>query len=248
MHTIILSPDRLAAANGVYETLRKFAPKTRADLRNYLKVYLGIDIGDRQICPEHNTPMDYLWHCYSSDFNGSSNGDCIVWAGCGGGKTFLAAVATLLDCIFKPNCKVRILAGSRQQAQRMYDYLLSFLHNGFEHFSLNCRQKQMRLFNNSDVEVLTQSAASIRGSHIQKLRCDEVELFNRQILETAKFATKSTASIAGAMESLSTMHQPFGLCTSLSAKRHPAARRYSNGASGKLSNGVSRNEAAQDAY
>lgn len=208
----LLTPDRVTKANDIYETLRKSAPKTRADLRNYLKVYLDLAIGDRQICPEHNTPMDYLWHCYSSDFNGSSNGDCIVWAGRGGGKTFLAAVATLLDCIFKPNCKVRILAGSRQQAQRMYDYLLSFLQNGFEHFLAEAASKNRCVFsNNSDVEVLTQSAASIRGSHIQKLRCDEVELFNRQILETAKFVTKSTTGIVSAMEALSTMHQPFGI-------------------------------------
>jgi hypothetical protein len=68
------------------------------------------------------------------------------------------------------------------------------------------------------VEVLTQSAASVRGSHIQKLRCDEIELFDRQILEAAKFVTKSIDGIVGAMESLSTMHQPFGIMHELVGK------------------------------
>ncbi len=234
-NTTILSYERLLEANSIYETLRKQTPKTRADLKNYLKVFLGLDIGDTKICPEHNSPMDYLWHSYNSDFNGSTSGDCVVWANRSGGKTLIAAVATLLDCIFKPACKVRILAGSELQAQRMYDYLLSFLRGGlapletgrpsrpsgtfdalsltgFEKFLAEPQRKNKCIFlNSSDVEVLTQSAASVRGSHIQKLRCDEVELFDRQILEAAKFVTQSTASIIGAMESLSTMHQPFGI-------------------------------------
>ena len=79
--------------------------------------------------------------------------------------------------------------------------------------------------NGSNVEVLTQSAASVRGSHIQKLRCDEVELFKKQILEAAKFTTKSTAGIVGAMEVLSTMHQPFGIMHELVAKAQDCGTR-----------------------
>ncbi|MGA2915781.1 MAG: hypothetical protein ABSE89_07115 [Sedimentisphaerales bacterium] len=131
----------------------------------------------------------------------------------------MAAVATLLDCIFKPDCKVRILAGSELQAQRMFDYLLEFLRKGFEGFlSEPVHKNKCSFLNGSDVEVLTQSAASVRGSHIQKLRCDEVELFDRQILEAAKFVTKSTNEIVGAIESLSTMHQPFGIMHELVGK------------------------------
>ena len=211
-NSIILSPDRITEANSFYEKLKRTMPRTKTDLKNYLKVFLNLNIGDTRICDGHNTPMDYLWHCYNSDFDGSTNGDCIVWAGRGGGKTLIAAAATLLDCIFKPNCKVRILAGSESQAQRMYDYLLGFLRDGFEDFlSGSVRKDRCSFLNGSDVEVLTQSAASVRGSHIQKLRCDEIELFDRQILEAAKFVTKSTDKIIGAMESLSTMHQPFGI-------------------------------------
>ena len=218
-NTAILSPERIAKASGIYETLKKAMPKTRDDLRNYLKVFLNINIGEAKICPEHDSPMDYLWHCFSSDFDGSKNGDCVVWAGRGGGKTYLAAIATLLDSIFKPGCKTRILAGSELQAQRMYNYLLGFLRDGFEGFLAEpVHKNKCSFFNGSDVEVLTQSAASVRGSHIQKLRCDEVELFDRQIFEAAKFITKSTDDIVGAMETLSTMHQPFGIMHELVGK------------------------------
>ena len=129
----------------IYAELRRTRPSTKTDLKNYVKVFLGIDVPHKKICPEHNSPMDYLWHSFSADFSNYSNrhserndplalspaegeesgrrkanADCIIWANRAGGKTELAAVVTLLDCIFKPNCQVRILGGSGEQAGRMY--------------------------------------------------------------------------------------------------------------------------------
>jgi hypothetical protein len=158
--------------------------------------------------------MDYLWHCFSADFTGKgkANADVIVWANRAGGKTELAAVATLLDCVFKPNCRVRILGGSGEQSGRMYEYLTAFLYNGFEEFLAGPALKAKCLFvNGSSVEVLTQSATSVRGQHIHKLRCDEVELFDEDVFAAAKFTTQSTENLVAAMELISTMHRPYGL-------------------------------------
>ena len=117
----------------VYSELRQIRPLTRRDLKNYIKVFLGVDVPDRRICFEHQSPMDYLWYTFSELKRDPqpANHDSIVWANRAGGKTELAAVATLLDCIFKPNCQVRILGGSGEQANRMYEYLTGFLHHGF---------------------------------------------------------------------------------------------------------------------
>ncbi|MCK4295006.1 MAG: hypothetical protein KAY65_17545, partial [Planctomycetes bacterium] len=97
----------------IYSSLRRSKPRTKQDLKNYVKVFLGINIPDKRICPEHNSPMDYLWHSFSVDFSNYSschserseesgrrkaNADAIVWANRAGGKTELAAVATLMDC------------------------------------------------------------------------------------------------------------------------------------------------------
>jgi len=202
----------------LYESLRRTRPKTKQDLKNYIKVFLAIDIPDKQICPEHNSPLDYLWHSFNSDFTNPkpANADCIVWANRGGGKTDLAAIATLLDCIFKPACQVRILAGSEDQAGRMYQYLTDFLRAGFEQFLTGpIRKAGCRFANGSAVDVLTQSQSSVRGQHIQKLRCDEVELFDPDIFNAAKFTTQSANGIIAAMESISTMHKPYGLMQKL---------------------------------
>ncbi|MGD0077898.1 MAG: hypothetical protein ABSB91_04630 [Sedimentisphaerales bacterium] len=219
-------------AKDIYESLRITRPATKLDLKNYIRVFLGIDVPAQQICPEHNSPIDYLWHAFNSDFisavsaacpelvEGCSavkpfkpvNGDCVVWANRGGGKTDLAAIATLLDCVFKPNCQVRILAGSEDQAGRMYQYLTSFLRNGFEKFLDGpVRKTGCKFLNGSTVDVLTQSQASVRGQHVQKLRCDEVELFDPDVFNAAKFTTLSSNNVNAAMESISTMHKPYGL-------------------------------------
>lgn len=237
-----LSPPRKAEIGSVreqiariYRSLMRARPRTRRSLKNYVKAFLGIGIPDKRICPEHNSPLDYLWHTYTADFpkgpNSQAatshakseisnlrseipplNADCIVWANRAGGKTELAAIATLLDCIFKPNCQVRILGGSGEQSSRMYEYLTAFLNRGFEEFLAGPVLKaKCRFTNGSAVEVLTQSPMSVRGQHIQKLRCDEVELFDEAVFAAAKFTTQSTANLIAAMEIISTMHRPYGL-------------------------------------
>ena len=204
----------IARAAGVYEELRRTRPQTRRDLKNYVKVFLGIDVPDKRICPEHQSPMDYLWHTFreSKHEPRAANHDSVVWANRAGGKTELAAVATLLDCLFKPDCQVRILGGSGEQAGRMYEYLAGFLRNGYEQFLAGpVRKNKCHFDNGSAVEVLTQSPTSVRGQHVQKLRCDELELFDEDVFAAAKFTTQSTAGIIAGMELISTMHRPYGL-------------------------------------
>jgi len=214
--------SNIEEATQIYSALRRTRPAAKQDLRNYVKVFLGIDVPEKSICPEHNSPMDYLWHTFSADFptlretnheqRATKNADAVIWANRAGGKTELAAVATLLDCIFKPNCQIRILGGSGEQSSRMYEYLTAFLHRGFEQFLEGPALKsKCRFINGSAVEVLTQSATSVRGQHIQKLRCDEVELFDETVFAAAKFTTQSTSNLVAAMELISTMHRPYGL-------------------------------------
>lgn len=224
------SPDATEEAP-MYETLRRIRPQTKENLRHYVKAFLGIEVPEQRICPEHSSPMDYLWHSFSYDFglrraegglntdppihnrqSAIRNADAVVWANRGGGKTQLAAVATLLDTLFKPRCQIRILGGSGEQSGRMYRYLAAFFRCGFEGFLAGPVLKgRCRLANGSAVEILTQSATSVRGTHVQKLRCDEVELFDEEVFAAAKFTTQSAGGIVAAMELISTMHRPYGL-------------------------------------
>ncbi len=143
--------------------------------------------------------------------------DCIVWANRGGGKTLLGAVATFLDMLYKPGIAIRILGGSLEQSRRMHHHLARLF--AIPPFDAEVAGRILRdritLINGSTCEILAQSETSVRGTRIQKLRCDEVELFNPDVWEAAQLVTRSAQCgntyVHGAIECLSTMHRPYGL-------------------------------------
>ncbi len=196
--------------------LRDIRPRTEPQLRAWIKAMLGITVPVAPRCAGHDSPMAYLGHVFFE-----RPGDVIVWANRGGGKTFYGALATLLDLMFKPGIEVRILGGSLDQSTKMYRYLRWMIDRPVLRDLLDGRitQRGLRLINGSGVELLAQSQTSVRGQRVQKLRCDEVELFDRDVWEAAQFVTRSARcgeiQVRGSVEALSTMHRPFGLMSEL---------------------------------
>ncbi|MEM0982365.1 MAG: hypothetical protein AAGI17_00280 [Planctomycetota bacterium] len=202
-------------------------PKTAGELHAWCRDVMGLVFPTSALVEGHAAPFDYLAHAFFDggvlDDSGGlpvvtpASPDSVVWANRGGGKTFLAAVATALDLIFKPTIKVRILAGSLEQAQHVYGHLRTL----FEEPELESlvegkpTEKKLRLVNRSRAQLLTQSQRSVRGTRVQKLRCDEVELFDPEVWEAAQLTTRSKMCgdvfVPGTIECLSTMHIPYGL-------------------------------------
>ncbi len=143
--------------------------------------------------------------------------DGVVWANRGGGKTLLGAVATLLDMHFKSGIEVRILAGSMEQASRMHEHLRRLLEREdmIDLVAGKITDRKIELVNGSRMELLAQSQTSVRGTRVQRLRCDEVELFDPAVWEAAQLTTRSKVCagrlVRGSIECLSTMHVPHGL-------------------------------------
>jgi len=175
---------------------------------------------------KNNLPLAERFHKEPPDFTSGANKkslltqgagqDCVVWANRGGGKTQLGAVASLLECVFLAGCQVRILGGSEEQAQLMYRYLRESLEKGYGQFVKGqVTNRGCSFKGGAQVQVLTQSDRSVRGQHVQRLRCDEVELFEKEIWGAAQFVTQSKKGIAGRLEALSTMHRPYGLMSEL---------------------------------
>jgi hypothetical protein len=210
-------------------------PRDRDGLHAWLKAVLSIEVPRAALIAGHASPFDYLCHAFFEDGSACVREkstepvvrrparDCVVWANRGGGKTFLGAVATLLDMVFKPGIEVRILGGSLEQSRRMHEHL----RNLFEHDERLSRlvagritENRVRLHNGSRCEILAQSQTSVRGTRVQKLRCDEVELFDADVWEAAQLVTRSKhvtladgsrLLVRGSIEALSTMHRPHGL-------------------------------------
>jgi len=192
------------------ERIRGCRPRNAVELGAYVEAFLGLRVPAKRICDGHDSPMDYL--AFSMSVDQEHSGDCVVWANRGGGKTQLGAIASLLECVFMPGCAVRILGGSEDQSQRMYEYLKGGLERGFARYlGGKVTTRGCEFENASNVQVLAQSHRSVRGHHVQRLRCDEVELFDPDVWQAAQLITQSNNGIPARLEALSTMHRPFGL-------------------------------------
>jgi hypothetical protein len=182
-------------------------------LARWVRERLGLKLPGRAVCPGHQSPLDYLWLAYREPAP-----DLVVWAPRGGGKTRLGAVATLLDLLHKAPCQARILGGSLDQSLRMWEYLLDDVTRVADDLiEGRASSRRLRLSNGSDAAVLTQSQRAVRGLHVQKLRCDEVELFDPQVWEASQLVPRSGRAdeggrrVQGSIEAMSTLHAPGGL-------------------------------------
>ena len=222
------------------------APADPAALAAFLRTTLGISVPGPTEARDHghtSSPLDYLAHAFFEGrrfthpdplHDSYAPTDCVVWANRGGGKTFLGAVATMLDLVFKPGIQVRILGGSLEQSRRMQDHL----HALFAHPALAplvrrgpnaTGTRRLLLTNGSRAEILAASETSVRGVRVQKVRCDEVDLFDPALWRAVQLTTRSIpcpgpwgATVRGTIEALSTMHRPFGLMWDLTRAGAPA--------------------------
>lgn len=192
-------------------------------LHTWISANLNLHIPRTAVCPGHSAPFDYIQHAFFEH-----PGDLIVWAPRGGGKTTLGAVATLLDLLFKPRCQTRILGGSLEQSLRMWEHLIPMLESTAQDLLAEPpRSRKVRMESGASAAVLTQSERCVRGQRVQKLRCDEVEMFDPAIWQAAQLTTRSLPpapdltdagfplGIPARIEALSTLHEPFGLMQQL---------------------------------
>jgi hypothetical protein len=106
-----------------------------------------------------------------------------------------------------------------EQSLRMWEHLLPDIERLAEQMLLRRPRSGRRIVlqSGSQAAVTAQSQRAVRGLRVQKLRCDEVELFKPEIWEAAQLVTRSRPSeqkgpiIRGAIEAISTFHAPFGL-------------------------------------
>ncbi len=209
-------------------TVRSRRCSSATELHKWVETYCGARVPRVPVCPNHDAPFEYLNLAYFEPAR-----DLVVWAPRGGGKTRLGAIATLLDLIHKPGVAVRILGGSLAQSLRMWEHLMPDLeHAAPDLYIARAGQwrKQFTLTNRSSAAVLTQSQRAVRGLRVQKLRCDEVELFDREVWEAAQLVTKSMKdgngrAVRASIEALSTFHKPYGLMADVVDK----AKRASSG-------------------
>ncbi len=180
-------------------------PRTPHQLARLVRDAFGLNVPPGPCCDHHNSPLDYL----VASFFGER--DLLVWANRGGGKTMMAAVATLLDAIYHGPVHIRVIGGSFDQSDRLAEHIRELLEHRPDLLAKPPTRDRVRLVGGSEIRMLPQSERAVRGQHVQKIRCDEVELFDERVWRAVQFATRSTASARGSIEVLSTLHRSGGL-------------------------------------
>lgn len=198
-------------------------PQSPDALHVWIVEHLGVHVLRAPLVPGHAAPFDYVVHSFFEGTQGRFAGrspDCVVWANRGGGKTFLGALVTLLELIFKPGVQIRLLGGSLDQSRRMQEHLHRFAQ--MPRVAAICdfviTRDRVEGRGGAAAEVLAASQTSVRGTRVQKVRCDEVDLFDAELWEAVQLTTRSIKlkgpwgdEIKGSVDALSTMHRPFGL-------------------------------------
>jgi hypothetical protein len=197
-------------------------PRTRTQLKTFLKDRMALEIPDRRVCPAHDRPVDYLWRGFDQPR------DFLVWANRGGGKSMMASVLTCLEAIFDAGGETILLGGSLEQSERVGNYVRRMLDPLEVIDEKGSVKRRIRLTNGSVIHILPQSQTAVRGAHVQRVRCDEVELFDPGVWQAVQFCTLGSARSAGALDVLSTAHVSGGLMERLIAsavRENPPARR-----------------------
>ncbi|MEM6749925.1 MAG: hypothetical protein AAGA57_05180 [Planctomycetota bacterium] len=218
------------AARSYLRAMQRARPRNPDELWALVHGWFDLDVGRSTLDPASTPPLRYL---ATSFFEPK---DTVVWASRGAGKTLLGAVATMLDLAFRPGVQVRILAGSLEQGQRMYEHLRALAERPILRPALDGAptQRRLALAHGGRVEVLAGSQRSVRGVRVHRLRCDEVDELDPDLWQAAQLTTVSQQPqssennapppIPGAVEALSTLHRPHGLMANLTRRAQADGR------------------------
>ena len=199
----------------------ELAPEpSRESLYEYVQENFQVAVPRVSVCPGHDAPWEGVYRLFAEER------DLVVWACRGGGKSFAAALATTLQAICRDGAEQVVLGGSQEQSDRVAEHVRNLLGHVPHLVHDDSRRRKIRLVNDSTILVLAQSETSVRGIHADRVRCDEVELFDPEVWRALWFCTSGRKVRRGSLDVLSTAHVPGGIMEGLVARclegTHPA--------------------------
>ena len=171
-----------SSAPVIRETEFKLPIRTENDLRKFVERAFGVHIPDVQVCANHSTP----WRAFCDAY--FCRNTVAIWKASRGlgGKSFLLALLTNVEAITL-NADVVLLGASGAQSKRV----LAHMGKHWEHPSAPRAllrtevSSEMKFAKGNYVKALMASQASVRGEHPQRMRLDEIDEMDLQILNSA---------------------------------------------------------------
>jgi len=172
-------------------------PKQDAELKSFLWNEFQIRLPDTQVCENHVTPFRAFADAYFA-----RSGVAVWKASRGfGGKSYLLALLSHCEASTL-GAEVTCLGGSGEQSARILEYLQKWSSDEEN------VQRRTRYASGGLVTALMASTKSARGPHPQRMRLDEVDEMDLEILNAAMGQPMSTPKIAKQTVLSSTHHYP----------------------------------------
>lgn len=186
-----------------------------------VKRYAGIEIPREKVCPNHVAPFTAFADAYFARYPLS------IWIASRefGGKSVTLAALGYIEGITL-GASVNLLGGSGEQATRVHEYMKGEEPNLSDKFwgwsgaptellITDPTKKETKLSNLGRVRVLMASATSIRGPHPNRLRVDEIDEMNFDLLKSALGQPHASRGILDQTVLSSTHHNPTGTMTEI---------------------------------
>ena len=183
----------------------KRPPETNDELWLVMATMFGIEIPRVAVCPGHSAPFDAFADAFFARY------PVTVWKASRGfgGKSFtLAALSHAEAALLK--AEVKVLGGSASQSLRVQEVGQSLWEWPSAPVGLIRDMTKFRttLRGKASVEALLASQRSVRGPHPQRLRLDEIDEMDIEILDSSLGQPMSTKTLTSQIVMSSTHQYP----------------------------------------
>jgi hypothetical protein len=202
--------------------LASLRPTNSNQIRAWCEAFLNFRIHSTIRCTSqdieggtpHQSQLDYVTGAFLNQYSSA-----VVIAARNGGKSYAAAIATFLDCWFKPGILVAVAAFKREQSDYIYRYLSDFIST----FAKKIGQKvesiahitkdEIEFANGSGARFFSggKSAAGIKGCHPNVLIVDEADLFSSEQFDGIANALEAGGKFQSRFDILSTSYNADGV-------------------------------------
>lgn len=186
---------------------------TENTLRNFVYYSFGVSVPDTQVCPNHSTPWRAFCDAYFARY------PVTVWEASRGfgGKSFLLSLLALVEaCTLKVD--VNVLGGSGEQSARVLAHMGNLWNHSHAPRNLlrsDPSKRETHLVWGNRVQALMASQKSVRGPHAPRLRLDEIDEMDLQILDAAMGQPMTQAGVKPQTVMSSTHQNPDGTMTEI---------------------------------
>lgn len=159
-------------------------PQTDDELWHWVRAVWGVTLPRQRVCPGHQAPFEAFANAFFA------RSPVSIWKGSRGfgGKSFMLGCLALTEAVALGS-QVTVLGGSAQQSLNVHEHTQSFWYSPRAPKALlegNPTQYRTKLTTGAWILALLASQTSVRGPHPQRLRLDEIDEMELEILESAQ--------------------------------------------------------------